>query len=62
VLSYVIEGKPNKIIAAELALTEATIKAHITAVFKALKVRNRTQAALAATRFGLTAAERKALR
>lgn len=61
VLGYVIEGKPNKIIAAELDLTEATVKAHITAVFKALKVRNRTQAALAATRLGLAAAKRKAL-
>jgi DNA-binding NarL/FixJ family response regulator len=44
VLVRVIEGKPNKIIAAELDLTEATVKAHVTAVFKALNVTNRTQA------------------
>ncbi|HKW37635.1 MAG TPA: response regulator transcription factor [Burkholderiales bacterium] len=53
VLSRVIEGKPNKIIAGELALTEATVKAHISAVFKALDVTNRTQAARAAERMGL---------
>ena len=53
VLTRVIEGKPNKIIAAELDLTEATVKAHVTAVFKALDVTNRTQAARAAERLGL---------
>jgi two-component system, NarL family, nitrate/nitrite response regulator NarL len=53
VLVRVIEGKPNKIIAAELDLTEATVKAHVTAVFKALNVTNRTQAARAAERMGL---------
>jgi DNA-binding NarL/FixJ family response regulator len=50
VLARVIDGKPNKIIAAELGLTEATVKAHVTAVFKTLGVSNRTQAALAAER------------
>ncbi|HEX7044822.1 MAG TPA: response regulator transcription factor [Burkholderiales bacterium] len=58
VLAYVLEGKANKVIAAELGLTEATVKAHITAVFKALKVTNRTQAALAAERLGLRRAPR----
>lgn len=53
VLACVIEGKANKVIAAELGLTEATVKAHITAVFKTLRVTNRTQAALAAERLGL---------
>lgn len=59
VLKRVIDGKPNKIIADELTLTEATVKAHITAVFKALNVSNRTQAARAAERLGLNFAERK---
>lgn len=54
VLRCVIDGKSNKTIAAELGLTVATVKAHATAVFKALNVSNRTQAALAAERFGLT--------
>ena len=48
VLAGVLEGKSNKSIATELGLTEATVKAHVTAVFRALKVTNRTQAAIAA--------------
>jgi len=59
VLAYVIEGRANKVIAAELGLTEATVKAHITAVFKALNVTNRTQAALVAERLGLRRPENK---
>jgi DNA-binding NarL/FixJ family response regulator len=59
VLKYVIEGRANKVIAAELGLTEATVKAHITAVFKALNVTNRTQAALVAERLGLRRPESK---
>jgi len=47
VLARLIEGKTNKAIANELGLTEATVKAHVTAVFRALKVNNRTQAARA---------------
>lgn len=50
VLSLVLEGKTNKTIATELKLSEATVKAHITAVFKTLHVSNRTQAALAVER------------
>jgi DNA-binding NarL/FixJ family response regulator len=53
VLACVVEGKSNKCIAAELNLTEATVKAHITAVFKTLKVTNRMQAAIAAEQIGL---------
>lgn len=53
VLGLVIEGLSNKVIAAELEVSEATVKAHITAVFKTLNVTNRTQAALAVERMGL---------
>jgi DNA-binding NarL/FixJ family response regulator len=53
VLHCVIEGKPNKIIADDLGVSEATVKAHMSAVFKALEVDNRTQAARAAERLGL---------
>ncbi len=53
VLAGVIEGKSNKAIAGELSLTVATVKAHVTAVFKVLNVANRTQAALAAEKLGL---------
>jgi DNA-binding NarL/FixJ family response regulator len=47
VLMQVIEGKSNKAIATQLGLTEATVKAHVTGIFKALRVNNRMQAAIA---------------
>lgn len=53
VLRLVCAGKSNKFIAQELALSEKTVKGHITAIFKALDVVNRTQAALAARERGL---------
>lgn len=53
VLRYVAEGVPNKVIADRLDLSEKTVKAHITAIFKALNVLNRTQAAAAARKAGL---------
>lgn len=53
VLSGLVAGKSNKTIAAELGLTVATVKAHITAAFKALNVVSRTQAIVAARRLGL---------
>lgn len=40
------KGKLNKQIAYDLEITEATVKAHITTVFKKLKINNRTQAVL----------------
>lgn len=40
------KGKLNKQIAYDLDITEATVKAHITTVFKKLKINNRTQAVL----------------
>ena len=48
VLVLLAEGKSNKAIARELDLSEKTVKAHVTAVFRALGVINRTQAALEA--------------
>lgn len=53
VLARIVEGEPNKVIAAELGLSIATVKAHITATFKALKVSNRTQAVRAVERLGI---------
>jgi len=40
-------GFPNKIIAHRLDLTEGTVKVHVAAIFRALGVRNRTEAVLA---------------
>ncbi len=44
ILKLICVGKPNKQIAYELSLAEATVKAHITALLRRLGVRNRTQA------------------
>lgn len=53
VLALLATGKSNKLIARELGLSEKTVKAHITAVFRLLGVVNRTQAALEARHRGL---------
>jgi DNA-binding NarL/FixJ family response regulator len=44
VLTLLAEGLLNKQIADRLAIQERTVKAHVTAIFAKLKVRNRTQA------------------
>jgi DNA-binding NarL/FixJ family response regulator len=46
VLAMVCDGLLNKQIAWELSVSEATIKAHVTAIFRKLGVRTRTQAAM----------------
>jgi DNA-binding NarL/FixJ family response regulator len=46
-------GLPNKLIARELGIAESTVKAHLTAVFATLGVRNRTEAAYQASRDGI---------
>lgn len=48
VLDCLRAGKSNKQIAYELGLSEGTVKIHVTAIFKSLGVRNRTQAVIAA--------------
>jgi len=58
VLDKMMEGKPNKIIASELGLTQATVKAHVTAVLKTLNVTNRTQAVRAGERVRPKSGER----
>ncbi len=47
VLGMISEGMLNKQIAFDLNVSEATVKAHVTAIFKKLGVRNRTQAVIA---------------
>lgn len=54
VLLGVMEGRLNKQIAHDLGVSEATIKAHMTAILKKLDVHNRTQAVLAARALGLS--------
>ncbi|WP_440224928.1 LuxR C-terminal-related transcriptional regulator [Dokdonella sp. MW10] len=48
VLSMIAEGLLNKQIAYELSVSEATVKAHMTAIMRKLGVSNRTQVALLA--------------
>ena len=45
-------GKPNKVIARELGMTEATVKVHVRQIMRKFGVDNRTQAALCATSIG----------
>jgi DNA-binding NarL/FixJ family response regulator len=50
ILGAVRQGLLNKQIAYELDISEATVKAHITAIFRKLGVNNRTQAVLLAAK------------
>ena len=53
VLCYLREGWLNKQIGYELGITEATIKAHITAIFRKLGISNRTQAVIMLSKMSL---------
>ncbi|REL33939.1 response regulator transcription factor [Thalassotalea euphylliae] len=53
ILLMFAEGMLNKQIAYDLNVSEATIKAHATAIFKKLNVRNRTQAVIAISQLDL---------
>jgi DNA-binding NarL/FixJ family response regulator len=52
VLALMMQGKSNKAVCRELDLAEATVKNHVTAILRALKVANRTEAVIAAAEFG----------
>lgn len=53
VLLAVLDGRLNKQIAHDLSISEATVKAHMTAIMRKLDVSNRTQAAMVARSLGL---------
>jgi len=53
VLWLIVQGKSNKQICRELDLAEATVKIHVTAILRALKVSSRAQAIVVANRLGL---------
>lgn len=53
VLKLMDRGYANKLIADELTISEATVKMHITSIFRTLGVSNRTQAVLKAQEIGL---------
>lgn len=60
ILSCLIEGEANKIISRRLDITEATVKVHVKAILRKLRVQNRTQAAVWAVNRGLVQSATKA--
>jgi DNA-binding NarL/FixJ family response regulator len=52
VLALMMQGKSNKAICRVLDLAEPTVKNHVTAIFRALKVTNRTEAVISARELG----------
>jgi DNA-binding NarL/FixJ family response regulator len=53
VLRLMMQGKSNKAICRVLDLAEPTVKNHVTAILKALKASNRTEAVIAAGALGI---------
>ena len=51
-LRSLVLGEPNKIISRRLGITEATVKVHVKAILRKLRVANRTQAAIWAIKHG----------
>jgi DNA-binding NarL/FixJ family response regulator len=52
VLALMTQGKSNKAICRVLNLAEPTVKNHVTAILRALKVSNRTEAVIAVGELG----------
>jgi DNA-binding NarL/FixJ family response regulator len=52
VLALMMQGKNNKSVCRMLNLAEPTVKNHVTAILKALKVTNRTEAVIAVNELG----------
>ncbi len=52
VLALMMQGKSNKAISRVLDVAEPTVKHHVTAILRALKVANRTEAVVAAGSLG----------
>jgi NarL family two-component system response regulator LiaR len=57
VLSLIAHGRPNKLIARDLGVSEKTVKTHVSSILGKLGVTDRTQAALYAVREGLVEAQ-----
>ncbi len=53
VLKLLVQGKPNKLICRDLALSEGTVKVHISAILRALNVHSRAQAIVELGRRGI---------
>lgn len=46
ILRYIGEGYPNKLIARKMGIAEGTVKVHVKAILRKIRVGNRTQAAI----------------
>jgi DNA-binding NarL/FixJ family response regulator len=57
VLTLMMHGKSNKAICRTLNLAEATVKLHVSAILRALRVANRTEAVIAAGALGFGPAQ-----
>jgi DNA-binding NarL/FixJ family response regulator len=53
VLKLLAEGKPNKLIASAMSISDVTVKSHVRAIFTKLHVLTRTEAIAVASRSGL---------
>jgi DNA-binding NarL/FixJ family response regulator len=53
VLRLLVQGKPNKLICRDLRLSEGTVKVHVSAILRQLRVRTRTQAVAELARRGI---------
>ena len=53
VLKLLAEGKPNKLIAAAMSISDVTVKSHVRGIFTKLNVLTRTEAIAVASRSGL---------
>ena len=53
VLDLIAQGKSNKQIAFDMGVSESTVKLHINALLRALRVSNRTQAVITAQKLGI---------
>jgi len=56
-LNELAKGLPNKVIAGKMRLSESTVKQAMRGLFRKLRVKNRTQAVVAALRLGIVAME-----
>jgi DNA-binding NarL/FixJ family response regulator len=54
VLGLLLAGLPNKLIARRLDIAESTVKIHVSAILRSLKVTSRTQAIIEVTKRGIT--------
>ena len=53
VLAYLLQGKPNKTISEKMNISQNTVKAHLSGIFKTLGAKNRTEAVYFAARAGV---------